>query len=58
MICLYIYAHPMVVGHNVDRQNVEKKNHLNFERKKYPPTPGAGPLDPEIFWIEVPSLTG
>jgi len=45
----------MVVGHNVDRQNVDKKK-LNFEKKILPI--GTGPLDPAIFWIEEPSLTG
>ena len=57
MIAILMYQviiHPaivsfLVVGHNVDRQNVDKK-----AKKKYPP-PG---LDPANFWVEDPSLTG
>jgi len=42
----------MVVGHDVERQNVEKRKIR--KRKKIRPSE----LDPAIFWIEDPSLTG
>ena len=46
-----------VVGHNVGRQNVDKKK-LNFEEKKIPPTGAGWTPGPAIFWIEDPRITG